>query len=44
MKIGMYVDGVLVGVYVNYLDALEDAKFAFEETGVPHEIKLIKED
>ena len=27
--------------YDNYETALEDAKFAYEETGVPHEIKIV---
>lgn len=43
MKLGLYVGNHLVCDYETheYLQALEDAKFAYEESGEIHEIKII---
>lgn len=42
-RIGLYIGDYLVGEYgsAEYLQLLEDAKFAYEETGVIHQIKII---
>ncbi|MGP2423634.1 hypothetical protein ACTT1L_16675 [Bacillus sp. FH] len=44
MRFGIYLGEECVGVYYNIFDAYEDAKFCTEETGAPHEVKIIKED
>ncbi|MFE6075618.1 hypothetical protein ACFVQB_14195 [Paenibacillus sp. NPDC057886] len=47
-KIGLFAGGTLLSVYPNEPDyqkeALEDCKFATEESGVMHEIMLIDEE
>lgn len=44
-KIGLFLNGLLMSEYEydndGYLQALEDAKFAWEETEFYHEIKVI---
>jgi len=44
MKIGLFVNGMKVLEYdiSDYTQALEDAKIAYEESGVPHEIKFVE--
>jgi hypothetical protein len=38
---GLFLDGLLVSVYPRYDEALEALTFAYEETGIPHELKII---
>lgn len=41
-KWGLYLDGKVMADYDIYADALEDLLFAVKETGLKHELKLIK--
>lgn len=42
-KYGLYCMGSLVNTYDDAIEAHNDAVFAQEESGVPHEVKEIKE-
>jgi hypothetical protein len=46
-KWGLFVEGELMVEYPftndGYKEALEDAKLVFEESGVPHEVKIFEE-
>ena len=39
---GLYLNGELMADYDVYADALEDLLFALKETGLKHELKIIK--
>ncbi|UUV46028.1 hypothetical protein [Bacillus phage vB_BanS-Thrax1] len=41
-KWGLYLNGELMAEYDIYADALEDLLFALKETGLKHELKIIK--
>lgn len=44
MKYGLYLDGHLMMKYTDCIAAHKDAILAQEESGVPHEVKIIKEE
>ncbi|AFU16597.1 hypothetical protein MC28_5175 [Bacillus thuringiensis MC28] len=44
MKFGIYLGGELMEDYDDILKAYEDAIYVTKETGIPHEVKIIKSE
>jgi len=44
VKFGIYLGGECMNVYDSIFDAYHDAEYCTRESGIPHEVKIIREE
>lgn len=42
IKWGLFIDDMLMAEYSSFEDALQSLNFVHQETGVPHELKMVE--